>query len=56
MYITVKEAIELTGKPERTIYRYIESGKLRKDPDSNKIMVSIEDCYKIREENCRNEK
>lgn len=50
MYVTVQEAIEITGILERTLYRYIKKGLLRTDPESKITKVSIEDCYKIREE------
>lgn len=50
MYVSVQEATEITGVPERTLYRYIEKGLLRADPESKVTKVNIEDCYKIREE------
>ena len=50
MYVTVKEAVEITGILERTIYRYIKKGLLRTAPENKVTKVNIEDCYKIREE------
>lgn len=49
MYISVSQAREIIGcKANRSIYEYIQAGKLRKNLSSNKTMVSIEDCYKLR--------
>lgn len=51
MYITVQEARDVIGcKAVRSIYDYIKAGKLRTDPESKKVRVSIEDVYRIREE------
>ena len=50
MYVSVQEAIKITGILERTLYRYIKKGLLRTDPESEVIKVNIEDVYKLREE------
>jgi predicted DNA-binding transcriptional regulator AlpA len=54
MYITVKEATEITGLSKVSIYTYIRQGIIRTDPKSKNTMVSIEDIYKIRGERCKN--
>ena len=54
MYLTIKEATEVTGLSRVSIYNYINNGSLRKDPESKKTRLNIEDVYKIREERRRN--
>ena len=56
MYITVKEAMEITGMSKASIYNYIQQGKLRTDPESEKVRLKIEDVYKISEERNKNVK
>ena len=56
MYITVKEATEITGLSRVSIYSHIKSGKIRTDPESEKTKLKIEDVYKIREEKNKNGK
>lgn len=56
MYITVKEATEITGLSRVSIYAYINRGKIRTDLESEKTKLNIEDIYKIREERKNNGK
>ena len=56
MYITVKEATEITGLSRVSIYSHIKSGKIKTDPESEKTKLNIEDVYKIREEKNKNGK
>lgn len=54
MYITVKEATEITGLSKVSIYSYIKKGLIRTYPESKTTKVNIEDIYKIREEIFKN--
>lgn len=54
MYITVKDAIEITGLSRASIYNYIKQGKIRTHIENKKTSLNIEDVYKIREEKCKN--
>ena len=57
MYIDVSQAREIIGcKANRSIYDYIQAGKLKTDPDSNKVMVDLQSVYALREEKNRNGK
>ena len=49
MYITVKEATEITGLSKVSIYNHIKQGSIKTDPESKTTKVNIEDIYKIRE-------
>ena len=48
MFLTVKEAMVLTGLSRVSIYNYIKQGKIRTDPDSEKTKLNIEDVYRVR--------
>ena len=48
MYITVKEATQITGLSRVSIYSYIKKGLIRTDSDSKGTRLNIEDIYKIR--------
>ena len=50
MYVTVKEATELTGLSRVSIYSHIKKGSIRTDPESEKTRLNIEDVYRVREE------
>lgn len=50
MYLTVQEVSKILALPERTIYRYCKSGKLKTNPDTKAVQVEITSVYKLREE------
>jgi len=46
-YISIKEAAKILGRAERTIYGYIESGRLPSYRAGNVIMIAIEEIEKF---------